>query len=95
MVMAFVAAYFAGRSSLAPAIREHERRDVLQVQQLQALEKERLEHEGRIALARLKQLSDEEARSQATLYEWERRQYEFERGRRGPQLIPVYPPFER
>ena len=91
LVMAFVAAYFAGRASLAPIIREHEKRDALQEQHLQALEKERLEWEARIDLARQKMLNDEEARMRATLYELEQsRQL-----RRGPQLIPVAPPFDR
>ncbi|HUQ69413.1 MAG TPA: hypothetical protein VM165_07825 [Planctomycetaceae bacterium] len=91
MVMAFVAAYFAGRASLTPIIREHERRDILQEQHLQALAKERSEWEARINLARQKKLNEEEARMRATLYELERTQQE----RGGPQLIPVVPPFNR
>jgi hypothetical protein len=38
MVMAFVAAYFAGRASLVPIIREHERRDVLQEEHIHSLQ---------------------------------------------------------
>src|SRR5688500_4311211 len=75
MVMAFAAAYFAGRASLAPVIREHERRDVLQARHLQALEKERLEWEARIDHARFQKINEEELRRhRETIRELERTQ---------------------
>lgn len=94
MVMAFVASFFAGRASLTPRLREYERRDNLQEQHLRALETERSKYEARILLARQK-LSEEEALGRANYRELERTRYELERGRRGPFLIPVRPPFDR
>jgi len=71
MVMAFVAAFFAGRASLMPVIREHERQDVLQNQQIQALENAKTYSEM-AELARRRRLSQEELRHLDAMRELER-----------------------
>jgi hypothetical protein len=77
MVMAFVAAFFAGRVSLMPVIREHQRLDVLQnqqidsqSQQIQTFEKARaLEEQARLILEQNRKA--EELRSLDTMMEME------------------------
>jgi hypothetical protein len=74
MVMAFVAAFFAGRASLAPVIREHERLDVMQNQQIQALEKAST-IAAMAEVVRQQRLSEEELRHRETMREFERARY--------------------
>ena len=71
VLVAFVAAFFAGRASLLPVIREHERQDVLQNQQIQALEKAKTYSEM-AEVARRRRLSQEELRHLDSMIELER-----------------------
>jgi hypothetical protein len=78
MVMAFVAAFFAGRASLVPVIREQKRRDVLQTQQIhiqsQAVQEfEKAQAAEKVAAIELQQIrSEKELRRLDWMLEMER-----------------------
>lgn len=64
ILVAFVGAFFAGRASLLPLVKEHQRQNAMHKQQITKLENERAQQEAMSEMWRTRTLEREQVRQE-------------------------------